>query len=84
MSYSVDWTGDALAALTAVWIHSSNRQSVTLAQASLDQILSADPFGRGKAVSEGLYAIEIHPLRVQFEVSEIERIVTVVSVRQLP
>jgi hypothetical protein len=35
-------------------------------------------------VSEGLYAIEIHPLRVQFEVSEIERIVTVVSVRQLP
>jgi hypothetical protein len=45
--------------------------------------LAADPLGYGVAVSEGLYAVEAHPLRALFEIAETEKSVTVVSVAEL-
>jgi hypothetical protein len=84
MNYSVDWSPAARSALAMVWIQSPDRQAVTAAQARIDQLLAADPFGRSTPVSEGLYAIEVRPLRAQFEVSEDDRVVTVVSVREVP
>jgi hypothetical protein len=67
-----------------VWIQSPDRQAVTTAQARIDQLLAADPFGHGTPVSEGLYVIEERPLRAQFQVPEDDRVVTVVSVREAP
>jgi hypothetical protein len=84
MNYSVDWTDDTLAALAAVWLRSADRQAVSAAQATIDRELARDPFGAGIPVSEGLYALEVPPLRVQYEASEEDRVVTVVSVRELP
>ncbi len=85
MSYSVDWAPDALSELAATWIQQVPfRQAITAAQERLDRLLAADPLGNGTPVSEGLYAIDVAPLRAQFEVSGADRLVTVVSVRWLP
>ena len=51
---------------------------------AIDRRLAADPVGHAIPVSEGLYAFEVHPLRVQFEINTNEHVVTVVSVRELP
>ncbi|HJT75848.1 MAG TPA: type II toxin-antitoxin system RelE/ParE family toxin [Gemmataceae bacterium] len=84
MNYEVDWPNDVLATLAAVWVRTRDRKGVTVAQAAIDQALLSDPRGSGTPVSEGLYRIEVLPLRVQFEISEDDHVVTVVSVRELP
>jgi hypothetical protein len=84
MNYSVDWTDETLSTLAAIWLGSPDRQGVTVAQARIDELLAADPHGNGVPVSEGLYAIEVHPLRAQFELSDADRVVTVVGVGMLP
>jgi hypothetical protein len=84
MNYTVDWSPDAQSTLATIWIQSSNRQAVTAAQARIDRLLAANPLGNSTPVSEGLYAIEIHPLRALFEVSDAEHLVNVVSVGELP
>lgn len=86
MSYSVDWTDDALDALAAAWTPAppARRQAITRAQAIIDRRLAADPVGSSIPLSEGLYAIEVAPLRAQFELSEPDQLVSVVSVGELP
>jgi plasmid stabilization system protein ParE len=84
MNYSVEWEDEALAHLTAIWLQSGDRQAVTAAQARIDQLLAANPLGHRFPVSEGLYAIEVHPLHAAFEVSDTEQRVKVVSVSWLP
>jgi hypothetical protein len=84
MTYSVEWDDDVVAALTALWLQATDRQAVTAAQATIDRVLAANPLGSGYPVSEGLYAIEVPPLRAQYEVLPNDRVVKVVSVRRLP
>ena len=80
MIYTVFWEPDALSALAAIWLQASDRQGVTAAQAGIDKLLAVDPAGNGIDLSEGLFAVEVPPLRAQFEVSDSARIVRVVSV----
>lgn len=61
-----------------------HRQAITVAQARIDRLLATDPLRNGIALSEGLYAIDIHPLRAVYEVSDVNQTVTVVSVNWLP
>ncbi len=82
MSYNVIWEAPALNTLATIWIRAANRQAVTAAQARIDHLLAANPLGNGIPVSEGLYAIEIGPLRALFEVIEASKSVKVVSVGQ--
>src|SRR5262249_50106651 len=82
MKYAVDWADDALDTLATIWMHSADRQAVTAAQAAIDRLLAADPLGNGAPVSERLYALEVHPLRVLFEVGAGVPEVRVVSVAQ--
>ncbi|HEY1860686.1 MAG TPA: hypothetical protein VGG61_10050 [Gemmataceae bacterium] len=84
MNFTVDWTEETLDSLTAIWLRTPNRQAVTAAQTTIDRRLAADPVGCGIPISEGLFAFEAPPLRVQFEVNAAERRVTIVSVRELP
>jgi hypothetical protein len=83
MNFTVDWPDDSLAALAAAYLQAPDRQAVTAAQAAIDRLLAMDPRGNSTAVNEGLYALEVRLLRVQYEISERDRIVTVVSVRLL-
>jgi mRNA-degrading endonuclease RelE of RelBE toxin-antitoxin system len=84
MNYSVDWSRDARSTLAAIWLGSSHRQAVTAAQARIDHLLAAGPLQHAVPQSEGLYALNVHPLRVQFELDPVRRTVWVVSVGELP
>jgi mRNA-degrading endonuclease RelE of RelBE toxin-antitoxin system len=83
MRYNVDWDASARHTLAAIWIKAANRQAVTVAQARIDRLLATDPLGNGKPLSEGLYAIDVRPLRAVFEVDDSIKSVTVVSVGDL-
>ena len=83
MKYSVDWTDDAIDSLTTIWLQSADRGAVTTAQVAIDKLLAADPLVKGALVSEGLYALEVHPLRVLFAVDDVASVVTVESVKEL-
>jgi mRNA-degrading endonuclease RelE of RelBE toxin-antitoxin system len=83
MSYRVGWSTSARQTLAAIWIKAANRQAVTAAQARIDRLLAADPLRNGKALSEGLYAIDVHPLRAVFEMDDSANTVKVVSVGEL-
>ena len=83
MSYSVAWTPAARATLATIWIGAADRQAVTIAQARMDRLLAVDPLKNGTPLSEGLYAIEIHPLRALFEVDATGKFVSIVSLSEL-
>ncbi len=83
MRYNVDWDISARHTLAAIWIKAANRQAVTAAQDQIDRLLAADPLGKSKPVSEGLYAINVHPLRVVFEVDDSTKSIMVVSVGEM-
>jgi hypothetical protein len=84
MSYAVDWADDPISALAAIWVVAADRGTVRDAQAAIDRLLAADPAGNGTPVREGLYAIEVPPLRALFEFSVEQRSVKVVFLRRLP
>jgi hypothetical protein len=83
MSYNVDWDISARRTLAAIWIKAGNRQAVTAAQDQIDRLLAANPLGNSKPVSEGLYAINVHPLRAVFEVDDSTESIMVVSIAEL-
>lgn len=83
MTYSVNWTRRARTHLAALWLQALDRRAVTAAQAQVDRLLAFDPLGNGVPVSEGLYAIDVCPLRALFKISDADRRVTVVSVSLL-
>jgi hypothetical protein len=84
MNWTVDWEAAALAHLAAIWMQAADRGAVTAAQARIDALLAANPLGYGFPLSEGLYAIEVHPLRAAFEMDNPNHRVKVVSVNRLP
>ncbi len=59
-----------------IWLTAPNRAAVTQAQFQVDQILAADP-RRGKHLAEGLFAIEVLPLKVYYEIDEANQRVVV-------
>lgn len=79
MNFAVDWSTNATSALAAFWLAAPDRQAVTTAQARIDHLLAADPIANGHHVSEGLYRIDVLPLRALFEIDQSNRLVRVVS-----
>jgi hypothetical protein len=82
MKFDVDWEEDVLSALASLWLFAADRAALTQAQASVDRLLAKDPIGNGIALSEGIYAIEVPPLRVLYEVNEGARSVKVVAAKR--
>ena len=81
--YAVDWRPNALAGLAAIWTVAQDRAAVSAAADTIDRLLETNPFVHGIPVCEGLYAIEVPPLRA-FEVDSAAQAVTVVSVNRIP
>jgi len=82
--FTVDWRPNALAGLAAVWTTANDRAAVNAAADAIDRLLAANPLAHGIPVCEGLYAIEVPPLRALFEVDAAANVVTVVSINRLP
>jgi hypothetical protein len=83
MNYRVRWSRVAVAALATFWMRATDREAGTRAQAEIDRLLRSDPLVNGTHLSEGLYAISVHPLRAHFEVSTADKRVRIVGLAWL-
>lgn len=69
MKYDLDGTSEAKAQFAMLWITQvANRSTITQAAARIDLALATDPLKNATPKSEGLFAIDMHPLRAIFEI----------------
>lgn len=83
MTFSVSWTDDAAASLTSLWLLSPDRSAITAAQAAIDVRLANNPQAAVRPLHEGLYVIQVSPLRALVEIVPEDHHVIVVGVRKL-
>jgi mRNA-degrading endonuclease RelE of RelBE toxin-antitoxin system len=67
---SVVWTKEAINQLSAIWLRSPDRSSITKSVSTIDEVLSRSPLQQGFALHEGLYFMERGCLRVLYAVDE--------------
>jgi plasmid stabilization system protein ParE len=82
--YTVVWLPAAEDQLADIWVRAQDRWSVTQASARIDAELDVDAGSKGVAVAEGLRQITVVPLKVFFEVQELDRKVEVTAVDRVP
>ena len=82
MKYTVRWSQDAEDQLAEIWLEASDRNAVTLAQATIDAELAMNPESRGSELSEGLRKYKVEPLVVLFEIDHPDRVVKVTAVKR--
>jgi hypothetical protein len=68
--------------LAALWIQGPDRAAITAAQHQIDQKLAADPETHGKHLAEGLWVLEIPPLKAFFEIHELDKQVIITSIHR--
>lgn len=81
--YHVEWTEVAAAQLTELWLGSRQRQHISEAVDEIDTFLRRWPSRRAYHISEGLFQLEVAPLRVYFYVEESAKLVTIDAVKLL-
>jgi hypothetical protein len=82
--YTVDWSSVAEDQLTDIWLQASDRRAVTVAEATIHNLLERDPLGHGINVSEDLRKLTVAPLTVYYEVSTAQKVVDVQAVAFTP
>ncbi|MCI0378819.1 MAG: type II toxin-antitoxin system RelE/ParE family toxin [Gemmataceae bacterium] len=83
MSYQVVWSDEALDNLAAIWMQAADRSAVNASQNKIDELLRRDPWNNGSAVREGLFALDVPPLRGVYEISDADLRVSVVAINIL-
>ncbi len=79
-NYRVKWRKSALNDLADIWLQSSDRNGVTLAEKEIESRLEDAPMSWGRELSEGLRSFTWKTLRGLFYVVEETNIVRTVSV----
>jgi hypothetical protein len=79
--YTLIWWESADEELTRLWLASQERSRITEAAREIDRLLANQAGFIGDEVHEGLRALEVEPLRVQFSVDDDDRLVRVWTVR---
>jgi hypothetical protein len=74
------WTPAAEQELAAIWMEAADRDTITSAANTIDDLLKADPQLRGESRQGDVRILFALPLGVDFEVSEPDRTVYVLSV----
>jgi hypothetical protein len=83
-AYTLIWLSDAFDTLGEIWLaNAEHRRAITAACDTVEQRLAKAPTKFASPLSEGLWVIEIRPLRVMFQISEADRRVEIVAVRLL-
>jgi hypothetical protein len=80
MIFTVTWSEWAQQQLAAIWLASSNRTAITQASHEIDQTLRVDADTVGRRRSGSIRRFWCFPLAVEFDVSEPDRLVTVVAI----
>lgn len=81
--YTVTYTRNALQTLARLWLNAINRNAVTRAGDSIDQILRGDAPRKGAPIGAVLRQLTIAPIVVEFTVDEGNRLVTIWSTRHV-
>jgi plasmid stabilization system protein ParE len=84
MNYTVVWKPSAKARLADIWMSAADRASVAAAANAIDRALAATPQHVGESRDETARILIESPLAVVYDVSEDDRLVSVLSVRPLP
>ena len=63
--------------MAEAWAIAADRSAVTAAAGSVDRALEADPQGRGRHMSEGLWRLVHAPLVVHYTIDPARRLVEV-------
>ena len=83
--YTVVFVASADAELIDLWLRYPPLHSqITAAVHQLENQLARSPLSVGAEVSEGLYRLDVSPLRVLYTVSDDDRLVEVAAVRFVP
>jgi hypothetical protein len=82
-AYTVFWKQEAFDALAELWLEVEDRNRLTDAANQVDRLLSRDPANAGVPLHEGLFSLNIPPLRVIFEIRDSDNSVEVQRVSLL-
>ena len=80
--FTVTWWQDAQNDLTNLWISASDPKAVSRAADEIDRLLAREPTSVIVDQHEGLCRTTVEPLTVQFSIDDLDRRVTVWSVRR--
>lgn len=80
--FAVVWWQFAKSRLADLWLEAADKATVTRAANEIDQQLAADPELCAEDCHEGLCRLTVDPLAVQFTINNLDRRVTVWTVRR--
>ena len=80
--FTVTWWRDAQNDLASLWITAVDPPAVTRAANEIDRLLGRDPLAVIEDQHEGLCSLTVEPLTVQYSVEDLDRKVTVWTVRR--
>ena len=81
-SHTVVWVNSAEDELFLLWLAASDRNQITRAVHEIDQALRRHGSDGGVEMSEGLFAIEVPPLRALFEVIPGDAMIRVLKLKR--
>ena len=81
MKYTVVSTPSADERLAEIWLRAIDRQEVADASDAIHKMLQHDPERMGRARQGGRRVVVVKPLSATFEISEPDRLVTIVSIQ---
>jgi hypothetical protein len=79
--FTVVWAREAQDQLAALWLDSSDRETITQASDEIDRALADEPSRQGFDVREGLRGLVAPPLFAIFVVKDADRVAEVLRVR---
>lgn len=80
MKFTVVWTPAAEQDLAALWLNADDRNAVSSAANSIERLLRHSPNAVGETFFDTVRTIVVPPLGVDYEVSDQDRLVYVLSV----
>lgn len=78
--YTVVYLSSAEANLVAAWQVAKDRSAITAAADEADRVLAGAPTDTASLLGEGLWRLELGPLRFYYSVREEDRIVEICAV----
>jgi hypothetical protein len=83
MRFHVQTEPDGEHDLHLAWVWSKDPAAVRAANDSAKELLANDPAKAGEHISEGLWRLDLPPLRFQYEIDFTEHIVTISNISLL-
>lgn len=81
--HTVVWVFSAESELAEIWLAAADREDVSLATSSIENVLGERAAQAGEEVAEGLFGIDCPPLRALYEILSEELTVRVLKVKRI-